>query len=326
LILQADDQGRHHGDAADIRVACFPKVLHLYSVEDVEQALSELAIQKMVLRYEVRDEPFVQLLGWWAWQSQNRRAYRSRFPAPNGWMDCIYGTIGAPETYERCLEINAAKRCDSPQIAANSGDTPQVAADFGLARAGLRAGALQSEPSPTQSEPSPTQSKPVLPSSSQSEREGHAANGGESPQNAAEIVPSPVTEPSGSAKRSHKKRSGDAGFDRFWAEYPREEQKARALANWRSINPTEEKAAEIMAGLSRWKASRGWTDEGGRYVVYARKFLAEQYWTIPPPGGSNGTGKPGAGQRAPQAHTSGESEPSELAGLRPVHTVGAEED
>jgi hypothetical protein len=263
LLLEADDQGRHHGDAADIRVACFPKVLHLFTVEDVEQALTEFATQKMVLRYEVDGEPYVQVAGWWAWQSQNRRAYRSRHPAPEGWTDYAYGVVGFPETYERCLEESAAKRGNSQQIAADSGESPGNAGDFGFARAGLRAGASQSEPiqsKPTQSEP--TQS-PLPP-----------------------------------AAKRRKRLTGNEGFDEFWSSYPRGEEKEAALSLWKKINASD--VGDVMAGLARWKVSHQWTKDDGEYVPYAKKFLKDRRWLIVPKGGENG--RPSRSEPAPSGN------------------------
>lgn len=128
LIVQADDQGRLHGDAHDIRGLCFPKMD--VTAAEVDGALDELAHAGSLRRYDRRGEPYIQLVEWWAYQSFGRRAYPSRYPAPVGWKDIIYGVEGAPATYKLALPPNAAPRRDTRQkTAAKRGKTPPTLVD-----------------------------------------------------------------------------------------------------------------------------------------------------------------------------------------------------
>jgi len=116
LIVQADDQGRLHGDAADIRGLCFPKMPRV-TARAVSDALDELAEVGSIARYAVRDEPYIQVADWWQYQSFQRRAYPSRFPAPDDWQDLAYGIPGFPETFAAARRVSpraAAKRDHSP--------------------------------------------------------------------------------------------------------------------------------------------------------------------------------------------------------------------
>jgi hypothetical protein len=117
LIVQADDQGRLHGDAQDIRGLCFPKMPDV-TVAEVAAALQELAAQRSLRLYERRGEPYIQISDWWQYQSFQRRAYPSRYPCPPGWMDIVYGIEGAPATFakahEEVLRRSAAKRRAAP--------------------------------------------------------------------------------------------------------------------------------------------------------------------------------------------------------------------
>lgn len=128
LIVQADDQGRLHGDGQDVRGLCFPKME--VTAAQVDEALEELARVGCIRRYDRRGEPYIQLMDWWAYQSFMRRAYPSRYPAPTGWKDIIYGIDGAPPTYK----MAAAGRGETRQkSAAKRGRTPPTLADPSLA-------------------------------------------------------------------------------------------------------------------------------------------------------------------------------------------------
>lgn len=115
LIAQADDQGRLHGDAIDMAAVCFPKMPRVH--KDVPKALDELAAVKAIARYEVDGEPYIQIVEWWQYQGHQRRAYPSRYPAPEGWTDKVYG---------RWKDDNG----DLPQPAADSGDPQHTSGDL----------------------------------------------------------------------------------------------------------------------------------------------------------------------------------------------------
>lgn len=114
LIVRADDQGRLHGDAADVLGECFPKMLSKVTLRQVRDALAELEREGMVARYESgpkeHPETFLQILKWWGWQSYARRAYPSRMPSPDGWQDVVYGLPDTPATYREAVGIEPRKR------------------------------------------------------------------------------------------------------------------------------------------------------------------------------------------------------------------------
>lgn len=105
LIVQADDQGRLPGDAGSVLVACFPKLLSLVSLDDIETALAELRKAGMILIYRASRETYCQIGDWWRWQQGMRRAYASRFPPPRGWVDVTFGTDGEPTTFAKAAEM-----------------------------------------------------------------------------------------------------------------------------------------------------------------------------------------------------------------------------
>ena len=128
MIASADDQGRLCGDAIDLRDLFR---LSSESQEATTAALAQLAEADVVRLYEADGQPLVQVVSWWSWQSSQRRAYPSRYPAPAGWQDVLYGYEGHPSSF-------AAARGELPQIAAERGELPPNAAS----RAGACASAL----------------------------------------------------------------------------------------------------------------------------------------------------------------------------------------
>ena len=76
--------------------------------------------------------------------------------------------------------------------------------------------------------------------------------------------------------------SGNA-FTAFWEAYPSKIDRESAWSAWKTLNPTVEIAREIMVSLQAWKKSGQWTEDGGRYIPKAAKFLSKGYWHRVPP-------------------------------------------
>jgi len=81
----ADDQGRFIAAARSLKVVCVPYADEI-SVDRVRDALLELVSIEFVVVYQVRGEPFGQVIHWWRYQT-GRYAYPSDLPAPPGWID-----------------------------------------------------------------------------------------------------------------------------------------------------------------------------------------------------------------------------------------------
>jgi hypothetical protein len=80
-------------------------------------------------------------------------------------------------------------------------------------------------------------------------------------------------------KRPQSKYPDD--FETFWSAYPTGHGiKAKAYDQWQRIKPDGALAADIMAGLDRWKESERW--ENG-YVKSAELWLRDAWWTNQPP-------------------------------------------
>ena len=75
-------------------------------------------------------------------------------------------------------------------------------------------------------------------------------------------------------------------FTSFWEAYPSKIDRESAWDAWKSLNPSPETARQILASLEAWKKSGQWTEDGGRYIPNAAKFISKGYWrTTPPPPG-----------------------------------------
>jgi hypothetical protein len=84
LITVADDQGRVLGLAANVRSEVWP--FDDVTLEDVAKDLQALSDQGMIVIYQVKNKPVIQLVNWWVYQ-QKQWAVRSDWPGPEGWVD-----------------------------------------------------------------------------------------------------------------------------------------------------------------------------------------------------------------------------------------------
>lgn len=180
LLAAADDQGRLQGGAHSVLLVCLPRLLRLVTIDQVEEALEELERESMVRRYTVRNESYLQVLGWWRWQSGARRAYASRLPAPRGWTDLVYGTgEGAPASFNEALEASPRRN------AAACGSLRRRAARATGARAGARApGRAQAQPDRALTD--------AVPSGAPA-REGSGGPRGGAMEKFSDLVPRPPT-------------------------------------------------------------------------------------------------------------------------------------
>jgi hypothetical protein len=88
LIVQADDQGRLQGEARVVAALCMP-LIKTATEARVGRWLDQLATGGLIQRYASEGRLLIQLAGWWDNQGSPRRAYPSRYPAPEGWQDRV---------------------------------------------------------------------------------------------------------------------------------------------------------------------------------------------------------------------------------------------
>ncbi len=96
LLVQSDDQGRMPGDALQIKARCMPRIVEA-TPRRIEKWLGQLVAHGLVRLYGDIDYRLIQIEAWWKHQGSMRRAYPSRWPAPAGWEDRVYGLPKTPD-------------------------------------------------------------------------------------------------------------------------------------------------------------------------------------------------------------------------------------
>lgn len=88
----------------------------------------------------------------------------------------------------------------------------------------------------------------------------------------------------GSPAESKPTAPGSA-FTSFFDKYPNKINREDAWSAWKSLNPDSGNVQAIMDGLESWKRSDRWTEDGGRYIPSAAKWLRDRRWELTPPAG-----------------------------------------
>lgn len=66
----------------------------------------------------------------------------------------------------------------------------------------------------------------------------------------------------------------------FVAEYPLAANTREAWLEWDQIPPFDRDA--VLEGLRKWKKSKAWTENGGRFIPTAANFLRKEIWKQTP--------------------------------------------
>lgn len=82
-----------------------------------------------------------------------------------------------------------------------------------------------------------------------------------------------------------KPQAEGRSFTAFWEDYPAKINREEAWEMWKAINPDAQTVGRIKAGLEAWKRSPQWTEDGGRYIPSAAKWLKDHRWEVLPPAG-----------------------------------------
>ena len=82
-----------------------------------------------------------------------------------------------------------------------------------------------------------------------------------------------------------KPQAEGRSFTAFWEDYPAKINREESWETWKAINPDAQTVGRIKAGLEAWKRSPQWTEDGGRYIPSAAKWLKDRRWEVIPPAG-----------------------------------------
>lgn len=149
--------------------------------------------------------------------------------------------------------------------------------------------------------------KPTLDNSKKKSANGK--QGGSKPKANRKQIPSDISEGKGEGKGvgigvgigegegKNIPLSDDSLFTAFWNAYPEHalSEREEAWEAWKKLNPTPDKAAEIMACLEAWKAHKRWTDDDGAFVPAPKNFLKPEklYMSSRPPSGKQASASGG---------------------------------
>jgi hypothetical protein len=89
-----------------------------------------------------------------------------------------------------------------------------------------------------------------------------------------------------SEEREHereKPNGGPAGFNAFWAAYPRKSQRDDAMRAWSALHPDTSLIERIVHAVLEQRTWPAWMREGGRFIPNPAKWLADHRWTDEPP-------------------------------------------
>ena len=82
-----------------------------------------------------------------------------------------------------------------------------------------------------------------------------------------------------------KPQAEGRSFTGFWEDYPAKINREEAWETWKAISPDAQTVGRIKAGLEAWKRSPQWTEDGGRYIPSAAKWLKDRRWEVVPAAG-----------------------------------------
>ncbi len=70
-----------------------------------------------------------------------------------------------------------------------------------------------------------------------------------------------------------------AGFESFWAAYPRKSGKGAARKAWTKIHPSLDTQGLILSAVEQQKHCDQWSREGGQYIPMPSTWLNQERWS-----------------------------------------------
>lgn len=138
------------------------------------------------------------------------------------------------------------------------------------------------------SKPKQNESKPEANGKQTGSKPAESASKGEKEKEEEEEIEEEVEIEHECVKRActeSKPQAEGRSFTAFWDDYPAKINREEAWETWKAINPDAQTVGRIKAGLDAWKRSPQWTEDGGRYIPSAAKWLKDRRWEVMPPAG-----------------------------------------
>lgn len=77
-------------------------------------------------------------------------------------------------------------------------------------------------------------------------------------------------------ERKQRAKENEERFSRFWAVYPKREDKKNAIRAWNKLNVTDQMLDDILSALEKQKASAQWNDR--KYIPHPSTWLNGERW------------------------------------------------
>ena len=109
------------------------------------------------------------------------------------------------------------------------------------------------------------------------------ANGSKPKQTEAKSLKEKEKEKENKKENDQCVREEAERFERFWAAYPRHENRQKAQAAFARLHPDETMLESMIRAIERQKQSVQWQEDGGRYIPHPTTWLNGRRWEDEPP-------------------------------------------
>ena len=97
-------------------------------------------------------------------------------------------------------------------------------------------------------------------------------------------------------------------FERFWAAYPRHENRQKAQTAFTKLHPDEAMLGAMIGAIEKQKATDQWQEDGGRYIPHPTTWLNGRRWEDEPPKATGKAARTVIAQQSSQRDYSGHEE------------------
>lgn len=212
-----------------------------YDACDADDLLGQLQEHGFVLRYELGGQRYIQVLNFCKHQNPHVKEAKSTIPAPAG-------NEPAPDEHSASTVHAPDEHQKSP---ADSLIPDSLIPESPLTPQGEATADAEAE------------------SVAPAEQDGEG-----------EVEPDPVQPalPEVGAEAEVETPDAMAGFDAFWAGYPRKTAKQAAQKAWAKLKPDAALIASIAESLAKHRMSRDWLKDNGQFIPHPASWLNGRRW------------------------------------------------
>jgi len=262
LLIAADDAGRFDGRTEILRARLLP--LGSRRTSDYDTALSEIADQGLVLRYQVAGKPYLQITKW----QMCSNAKLSKYPWTDGTYQIAFVELQTRDGAKSFVASSVAGP-DAEGFIGGRPNPPERCPSrpdpIGIPSASHRHGSDPHTPSERSETETETETETKAPTDSPRSPDRSPAGAG------------------GDVRRSSrgKAQDHDEGFVQFWTLYPKKVGKGAAFIEWRKLGAADRAAAIAKVGIFA-AAWLGAPEERRQFIVDPERWLKRRRWEDDP--------------------------------------------